>query len=89
MVMLIRIGSATKKKRTFGFFFSLRSSLGYWFGKMQSCMALSTVEEKHVSTCLAICEVVCFFSNLLFDLTNLTYIFCMMQRGAVKLQHMI
>ena len=61
MVMLIRIGSATEKKSTLGFFFSLRSSMGYWFGRMESCMVLSIAEAKYVATFLAICEVVCFF----------------------------
>ena len=60
-VMLIRIGSATEKKSTLGCFFSLRSSMAYWFGMMQSCMALSTPEEKYVATCSVIGEVVCFF----------------------------
>ena len=75
MVMLIWIGSATEKKSTLGCFFSLRSSMGYWFGRMQSCMALSTAKEKYIGTCLAICEVVCFFWKLLFDLIDLTCIF--------------
>ena len=56
MVMLIRIGSATKKKSTLGCFFGLRSSMGYWFGKMQSCMALGTAEAKYVATCSATWE---------------------------------
>ena len=55
--MLIWIGNATEKKITLG----LRSNVGYWFGKMESCMALSTAEEKYVATCLDIWEVVCFF----------------------------
>ena len=54
-------GNATERKRTLGCFFSLRSSMGYWFGRMQFCMALSTIEAKYVATCSAICEVVCFF----------------------------
>ena len=28
------VGSATEKKITLGCFFSLRSSMGYWFGRM-------------------------------------------------------
>ena len=48
--MLIQIGGTTKKKSTLGCFFSLRSSMGYWFGMMESCMALSTVKEKYVAT---------------------------------------
>ena len=45
MVMLIRIGSATEEKNTLGFFFSLRSSMGYWFGRMESYMVLSTTKK--------------------------------------------
>ena len=61
MVMLIQIGSTNEKKSSLECFFSLRSSMGYWFGRMESCMALSTAVEKYVSTCLAIWEVVFFF----------------------------
>ena len=61
MVMLIQIDSANEKKRTLGCFFSLRSSMGYWFGMMQSCMALSIAKEKYVTTCSTVCEVVCLF----------------------------
>ena len=61
MVMLIWIGSAIERKRTLGCFFSLKYSMGYWFGRMGSCMALSTAEEKYVANCLVICEVVCLF----------------------------
>ena len=50
--MLIWIGNATEKKITLG----LRSNVGYWFGKMESWMALSTAEEKYVATCSAICR---------------------------------
>ena len=61
MVMLIHISSATKENITLSFFFSLRSSMGYWFGRMETSMVLSKIEEKYVATCLTICEVVCFF----------------------------
>ena len=61
MVMLIRIGSTNEKKRTLESFFSLRSSMGYSFGKMEFCMALSIAEERYVATFSTICEVVCFF----------------------------
>ena len=50
MVMLNQIGSATEKKSTLGCFFSLRSSMGYWFGRMESCMVLSIAEVKDVAT---------------------------------------
>ena len=45
MVMLIWIGSATEEKNTLGCFFSFRFSMGYWFGRMDSCMVLSTAER--------------------------------------------
>ena len=51
MVMLILFGSATEKKSALGCFFSLRSNMGYWFGKMESCMVLSTAEAKDVANC--------------------------------------
>ena len=43
------VGSTTKRKRTLGFFFSLISSMGYWFGRMRSCMVLSTIERGTVN----------------------------------------
>ena len=89
MLMLIRIGRSTEKKSTLGCFFNLRSSMGYWFGRMQSCMALSTTEARYVATFLAICEVVCLFRKLLFDLIGLTWIFCIMKRGVVNIQYVI
>ena len=75
MVMLIQIGSTNENKNTLGFFFNLRSNMAYWFGKMQSCMVPSTTEEKYVATCSAICEVVCFFWKIQFDLIDMTCIF--------------
>ena len=54
-------GSAFDRKRTLVCFFSMRSGVISWFIRKQSCMALSTVEEKYVATCSAIWEVVCFF----------------------------
>ena len=50
MVMLILIGSTNEKKSTLGCFFSLISSMGYLFGRMESCMVLSIAEEKDVAT---------------------------------------
>ena len=46
--MLIWIGSATEKKSTLGFFFSLRSSMGYWFCRMESYMGLNTTKRGSV-----------------------------------------
>ena len=44
-------GNAIDKKRTSGCCFSMGSSVISWFGRMESCMALSTSKEKDVSTC--------------------------------------
>ena len=44
-------------------YISMRSGVISWFRRKESCMALSTAEEKYVSTCWAIWEVVCFFQN--------------------------
>ena len=54
--------------------------------KMESCMALSIAEAKVVATCYLGGSM---FLLLLFDLIDLTCIFGMMQRGAVKLQFVI
>ena len=77
--------SSIDRKSTLRCYFSMRLGVISWFSRKESCMALSTTEEKYVATCLAIWEVVCFFLKLLFDLIDLTCIFCMMQRGAAKL----
>ena len=44
-------GSAIDRKSTLRCYFSMRSSVISWFGRMESCMVLSTAEEKYVSTC--------------------------------------
>ena len=51
--------SSINKKSTLGCCFSMRSGVISWFGRMESCMALSIAEEKMLP--LAIWEVVCFF----------------------------
>ena len=43
--------SAIDRKSTSGCYFSMGSSVISWFGRMESCMALSTSEEKDVATC--------------------------------------
>ena len=53
------VGNTTERKSTLGFFFNLRSSRIYWFGKMNMELSISKVE--YVSTCSASCEVACFF----------------------------
>ena len=45
------VGSAIDKKRTLVCCFSMRSGVISWFGRMESCMVLSTTEEKYVATC--------------------------------------
>ena len=45
------VGSAIDRKSTLRCYFSMGSSVISWFGMMESCMALSTTEEKDVSTC--------------------------------------
>ena len=67
--------SSIDRKNALGCFFSMGLGVVSWFSKKESCMALSTTEEKYVATCSAICEVVCFFLELLFDLINRTCIF--------------
>ena len=44
-------GSAIDKKSDSSCYFSMGSSVISWFGRMESCMALSTVEAKDVATC--------------------------------------
>ena len=44
-------GSAIDRKSTLRCYFNMRSGVISWFGKMESCMALSTAEEKDVATC--------------------------------------
>ena len=68
-------GSAIDRKSTSRCCFSMRSSVISWFSRKESYMALSTAEEKYVATCLVICEALCFFWKLLFDLIDLTCIF--------------
>ena len=50
-------------------------------------MALSIAEEKDVATCYLGGSM--FLLKILFDLIDLTCIFCMMQRGVEKLQYVI
>ena len=39
------------RKSTSRCYFSMRSGVISWFGRMESCMALSTTKEKDVATC--------------------------------------
>ena len=57
-------------KSTSGCCFSMGSSVITWFSRKQSYVALSTVEEEHVTGCSASCEVV-WLRNLLSDLFDL------------------
>ena len=54
-------GSGIDRKSTSGCYFSMGLGVISWFSRKQSCVALSTAKAKYVSTCSAICEVVCFF----------------------------
>ena len=51
-------GSAIHRKRTSRCYFNMGSSVISWFGRKESCMALSTTEAKDTTS---IWEVVCFF----------------------------
>ena len=77
--MLIWNGSTNEKKSTLECFFSLISSMGYLFGRMEFCMALSIAEVDYVAAFLASCEGV-WIQKLLYDLFDLhlevTCIFC-------------
>ena len=43
-------GSAIDRKRTLGCYFSMRLGVISWFSTKESCMVLSTAEEKYVAT---------------------------------------
>ena len=45
------VGSAIDMKSTSRCYFNMGSSVISWFDRMESCMALSTIEEKYVATC--------------------------------------
>ena len=53
-------GSTIDRKSTSGCFFSIISGVISWFSRKQSCMELSTIEEKYVAICSDSWEVVCF-----------------------------
>ena len=44
-------GSAIDRKSTLRCYFRNSSGVISWFGRMESCMVLSTVEAKDVATC--------------------------------------
>ena len=45
------VGSVIDRKRTSRCYFSMKLGVTSWFSRKESCMALSTVEEKYVATC--------------------------------------
>ena len=45
------VDNAINKERTSGCYFSMRSGVISWFGRMESYMVLSTAEAKYVATC--------------------------------------
>ena len=49
-------GSAIDRKITLRCDFSMRSGVIFWFSRKESCMALSTAEEKYVANCSATWE---------------------------------
>ena len=49
-VDLYLVGSAIDRKRTSRCYFSMRLGVISWFSRKESCMALSTAEEKDVAT---------------------------------------
>ena len=54
-------GSVIDRKRTSWCCFRMELGVISCFSKKESCMELSIAEEKYVSSCSAIWEVVCFF----------------------------
>ena len=44
------VGNAIGKKSTLGCCFSMRSGVISWFGRIESCMVLSTAEAIYVAT---------------------------------------
>ena len=71
--------NTTDRKRTLGCCFSMGSDMIFKFSSNQSCVALSTSEEKYVTACSASCEEV-WLRKLLSDLFDLqldaTCIYC-------------
>ena len=63
-------GSAIDRKSTSWCFFSMGSGVISWFGKKQSCLALSTAEAEYFPACSTSCEAVWLWKLLynLFDL---------------------
>ena len=45
------VGNAIDRKSPSRWYFSMGSSVISWFGRMESCMALSTTKENDVATC--------------------------------------
>ena len=74
-------GSAIDRKSTSRWYFSMGSSVISWFGRMESCMVLSTTEEKYVATCYLGGSMFLLKATIWFGWSDLH--FCMMQRGAV------
>ena len=72
-------GSAIDRKSTSGCCFSMGLGVISWFGRKQSCVALSTAEAEYVIACSASCEAVWLRKLLsyLFDLhLDATSIYC-------------
>jgi hypothetical protein len=72
-------GSASDKKNTSGYCFSLGSTLTLWQSRKQSSIALSTAEAEYIAACSASCEAIWLRKLLtsLFDLEmEATMILC-------------
>ena len=61
------VDNSIDRKSTSGCCFSMRSGMISWFGRMASCMALSTVEVKDVATCYLGGSMFLLKTNILFD----------------------
>ena len=64
------IQKSTYRKSTSGCCFNLGFGMISWFGRKQSCVALSTAEVEYVAACSASCKVV-WLQKLLLDLFDL------------------
>ena len=75
------VGSAIDRKTNSRCYFSMRSGVISWFSRKESCVALSTAEEKDVSTCYLGGSMIFLKNTIWFGWYDLH--FCMMKRGAV------
>ena len=74
-------GGAIDRKSTSRCYFSMGSSVISWFGRMESCMVLSTTDAKYGATCYLGGSMFLLKTTILFGWFDLH--FCIMQRGVV------